>query len=776
MRTNRLGFARGLLSLFVLLLLVACGGGGGGGGGPAPVVYAGNTNAAAIAPANASQLTANVFGNEDAASIILGVSSESSDATQDRGSGAMDVSIRLNRFFRETVVRVERASSAQRAARAVTVNQTIPCDSGSVHTSGTLNDNGTGTLSMSFNDCRIGDGTLNGPATVRVDAVDMSSFVPTDLTVSFVRLTLRGPGVSVDVGGSLRAQLIVGTISETITQDLVSLNNITGRMTKTENLRFENIQNTPSSFTSTVSGRIFDQIHGYVDITTVAQLAFGILGQLFPDSGQIVLTGAGNSSILVSALSSTMVWLELDRDGDGVREITAFLKWTELSGPVGADLADNDSDGMHNSWETAHIGLNPIAADAAVDGDGDTYSNLREYMGGGDPNDVAVVPSLGKASLTIATTAEPIVGKSGLASDGAKYLLVSCRATGIFGVFVSGATAGEPFPIASGNCTDGGIGSPDDITLPNAAFDGTNYLVVFVKGENIYGTRVTQSGTVLDGPSGFAISTGVLFSISNWSPAVAFDGTAFLVVWNKYNGLDHDIYGARVTSDGQAQGEFAISTAPGSQVSADVSFDGVNYLVVWNDSRNGNNDIFGARVEQNGTVLDPLGIPISITPSSEDGPRIAFDGSNYLVVWRDVPNIGFDPPLADIRGTRIDPVGALLDGPAAGGGIGINTIALGKSEPAVAFDGRNFLVAWVVGAFPNSPPAGMFGAKVSPGGQVVEGLPATAGISLSNPPSAFARFLSPVITSNGTSVLLTWFDNNQLAGQPGTIPGSLVFP
>jgi hypothetical protein len=211
-------------------------------------------------------------------------------------------------------------------------------------------------------------------------------------------------------------------------------------------------------------------------------------------------------------------------------------------------------------------------------------------------------------------------------------------------------------------------------------------------------------------------------------------------------------------------------------VSADVSFDGVNYLVVWNDSRNGNNDIFGARVEQNGTVLDPLGIPISITPSSEDGPRIAFDGSNYLVVWRDVPNIGFDPPLADIRGTRIDPVGALLDGPAAGGGIGINTIALGKSEPAVAFDGRNFLVAWVVGAFPNSPPAGMFGAKVSPGGQVVEGLPATAGIPLSNPPSAFARFLYPVIRSNGTNVLLTWFDNNQLAGQPGTIPGSLVFP
>jgi len=444
-----------------------------------------------------------------------------------------------------------------------------------------------------------------------------------------------------------------------------------------------------------------------------------------------------------------------------------------------------------------------------VDGDSDTYSNLREYMGGGDPNDAAVVPSLGKASLTIATTAPnepPIVGKSGLASDGAKYLLVSCRATGIFGVFVSGATAGEPFPIASGNCTDGGIGSPDDITLPSAAFDGANYLVVFVKGENIYGTRVTQSGTVLDGPSGFAISTGVLFSISNTSPAVAFDGANYLVVWNKFLPIagagTRNVFGASVTPAGLVSTEIPISTEQNTpdqlgfafDVGApSLAFDGTNYLVVWSKVRSGPGssayselfavyfDVSGARITPQDAVLDPQGILIStsgpffLSPAAES-IKIAFDGTNYLAVWRSAPAIGIDPPLAEIRGTRIDPLGALLDGPAPGGGIGINTIALGKSEPAVAFDGRNFLVAWVVGAFPNSPPAGMFGAKVSPGGQVVEGLPATAGISLSNPPSEFARFLSPVIRSNGTNVLLTWFDNNQLAGQPGTIAGSLVFP
>jgi len=407
MRTYWLGIARGLSSLVALLLLVACGGGGGGGGGPAPVVYAGNTNAAAITPANASQLTANLFGNEDAASIILGVSTESSDATQNRGSGAMDLALRLNRTFREAVVRVEKARSAQQVARAaIPVNETVPCASGgSVHTSGTLNDNGTGTLSMSFNDCRIGDATLDGPATVRVDVFDLVFFVPTDFTVSFVRLTLRGPGVSVDVGGSLRAQLFPSM--ETITEDVVSLNNNTGRMTKTENLRFENIQNTPSSFTSTVSGRVFDQVHGYVDIATVTPLAFGTMGQLFPDSGQLVLTGAG-SSIRATALSATMARLELDLDGIAGFEYIATLKWTDLSGPVGADLADNDGDGMHNSWETVNgLPLDVNVNDAALDKDGDGARNFSEYLAGTDPSDILSFPPAGDLSISSSDLPDP---------------------------------------------------------------------------------------------------------------------------------------------------------------------------------------------------------------------------------------------------------------------------------------------------------------------------------------------------------------------------------
>ena len=382
-------FAVGFL-LPALLLLAACGGGGGGGGGgSSPVVYSGNTSAATVTPNNASKLTANVIGSEDTATTIFGVSVESSGATQNQSSGLMDLALRLNRNFRDTVVRAEQASSNQRALpAAIPVDETDLCDggNGSIRTFGTLNDNGTGTLMLSFISCLLDGITLNGPATLRVDAVSfLPQPIPTDFTISFIRLTLRGSGLSIDAGGSLRGQLIIFPETETITANLVSLNNNTGQMTKTENLVIVNVITSATSFTANISGRVFDQVHGYVDITTPTLLVFGTLNQLFPDSGQLLLTGT-NSSIRVMALSATLTTLALDLDGNGVPESTATLKWTDLSGPVGADLRDFDGDLMHNSWETVN-GLDPLdATDAVLDKDGDLTSNLNEYLAGTDPS------------------------------------------------------------------------------------------------------------------------------------------------------------------------------------------------------------------------------------------------------------------------------------------------------------------------------------------------------------------------------------------------------
>jgi large repetitive protein len=85
-------------------------------------------------------------------------------------------------------------------------------------------------------------------------------------------------------------------------------------------------------------------------------------------------------------------------------------------------------------------------------------------------------------------------------------------------------------------------------------------------------------------------------------PDVAFDGQNFLVVWQDSRGSAtsdvYDIFGARVSAAGDVldPSGIVISNAVGDQKSPAVAFDGQRYLVVWADSRTGSPRIHGTRV------------------------------------------------------------------------------------------------------------------------------------------------------------------------------------
>src|SRR3954468_1155964 len=176
-------------------------------------------------------------------------------------------------------------------------------------------------------------------------------------------------------------------------------------------------------------------------------------------------------------------------------------------------------------------------------------------------------------------------------------------------------------------------GAPDDgVAGSGVAFDGTNYLAVWNQNTagvpTVYGARVTPDGTVLD-QSGFAISAA-----GGWGPAVAFDGTNYLVVF----GNAGQIEGARVSPDGTVldPGGIPISTRPDVERSPTLAFDGTNYLVVWSSAAQGTgyDEVWSARVSPSGAVLDPSGMEIAVRPGFfETSPSVAFDGTNYLVVW-----------------------------------------------------------------------------------------------------------------------------------------------
>jgi len=197
--------------------------------------------------------------------------------------------------------------------------------------------------------------------------------------------------------------------------------------------------------------------------------------------------------------------------------------------------------------------------------------------------------------------------------------------------------------------------------LSAVAFDGTNFLVVWedFRGNSldIYGARVTPQGTLLD-RAGFVISQA---PADQYWPAVGFDGTDFLVVWEDHNSSDSiDVYGARVTPQGEILDSAAIviTQAAGNQRFPALAFDGSNFLVVWEDNRSGSDDdIFGARVTPRGDFLDTAGIVISQAADYHGSPALAFDGSNFLVAWEDNRS-GSD---FDIYFTRVTPQGEVLD-------------------------------------------------------------------------------------------------------------------
>jgi|CXWL01.1.fsa_nt_gi hypothetical protein len=334
-----------------LLLLAGCGGGGNGGGGggggdtQGGIIYVGNTNPAVITATNASRLVANIVGSGDASGVIAGPAVATASISQ----GARDSSSqsglvhRLNTYQHETLTRVRgRPSGSRVSAAAILVDDTVPCDDGgSIRYSGTLNDNGTGTLTVTYSDCRSGDDTLNGVATLRIDAFDLTFPVSTDSTFSFSILTLTSPTTNESVSGSLRDQVDIATNAETLTVNMVTRDNISGEMTKAENLIVVDVYNSvlsPSSYTETIGGRIYDSVHGFVDVATIEPLVFSTLPQLFPSPGQFVLAGAGNRSIGVTAISATQVMFELDLDGDTNYELWTTILWTEVSATTVVDF------------------------------------------------------------------------------------------------------------------------------------------------------------------------------------------------------------------------------------------------------------------------------------------------------------------------------------------------------------------------------------------------------------------------------------------------------
>ncbi|NIM96984.1 MAG: hypothetical protein GTO24_02525 [candidate division Zixibacteria bacterium] len=173
---------------------------------------------------------------------------------------------------------------------------------------------------------------------------------------------------------------------------------------------------------------------------------------------------------------------------------------------------------------------------------------------------------------------------------------------------------------------------------PAFAKGESNLLVVWedqriIAQRDIFATRITFDGDILD-PIGIPVCTTSGRQI--WVNAAWGDGS-YLVVWGDSRGPNSEVYGARIDPQGNvldAEG-FPISTGSGWAACPDVAWDGTNFMVVWSHDRYDTTsyDIYASRVTPEGEVLDPRGIQISFDPAMEFTPSIAYADSVYLVTW-----------------------------------------------------------------------------------------------------------------------------------------------
>lgn len=416
----------------------------------------------------------------------------------------------------------------------------------------------------------------------------------------------------------------------------------------------------------------------------------------------------------------------------------ALKQTTTISGTATDQGQSVAFSGTDTAWFVPGIGQVKDSTTAASNGTTiSTSAELRGYGVNGRQHGLGpigdVVATLEPDGCQAAQAGVPAVG-----SDGSDFLVVADACAVTNGVVTTNWTGTLVGP-------DGTVGATFPITTPAApnssgpgilhaavAFDGTNYLVAFEDDRTLAGGAyidtvvVSRNGSIVAGPTTIELSQYDGMNYSN-NEALAFDGANYLLVYGAaYLGLVDGPQLAGVflsPSTGLPNGApFPISTtAGGEHTNPAVAFDGTHFLVAWVEAGTTPSGLNAVRVATSGAILDASPIRLfdgsasDVTqPCCDLEPTVSFDGTNYLVAYRDQRGAGNTAGDASVSAARVSTAGALLDGSATTPGI---VVSSSKTQPvgrvrSVFSNGVHWIV-WESGSMQQ-----LSGARVSPAGAV----------------------------------------------------------
>jgi MYXO-CTERM domain-containing protein len=247
----------------------------------------------------------------------------------------------------------------------------------------------------------------------------------------------------------------------------------------------------------------------------------------------------------------------------------------------------------------------------------------------------------------------------------------------------AGNPVGTSFDISAGNGTQ---------AEPAISFNGTNFVVLWRRNNDIFGTRVSGAGAVLDTHSeggtdvgGVAISTA---AAQQSTPTVACGDSGCLAAWadlRDAEALASDVYAAIIDPSFEVGVDFPVAALDRPQVAPAAAAAGSGWFLVWQDSSTGIQYPYGTRIASDGSIVDPDPILLLAGNNAQVQPSAVRSSDGWMLLWSDSRDLG-----NDVLAMRFDAAGTKLDAdPRA-----VSSAERLQNSPAVVFDGAQFIAAW----------------------------------------------------------------------------------
>ena len=466
----------------------------------------------------------------------------------------------------------------------------------------------------------------------------------------------------------------------------------------------------------------------------------------------------------------------------------AMKQTTTISGAA-KDVALSQSiaiSGTDTRWYAPNVGL--IRESIALTVDTSSTSSdaqLRGYIVDGVQHGISpTFTALGGLSPLNPGVAPPEV-QPALATDGSEILVLGGTVTGTESNFAMGWSAARvrtdgavlgTTTLAAAVPYGGGGSGPAPVTA--AAYDGTHFLVIYYLNSGTIGDPPSFVAQLVSTDGDLVGSPHTIAAGSILSPCLAYDGTRYLLAFQRGDPISGgmSINGVFISpSTGQATGaEFTISSGPGQQLNPRVASDGSNFLVLWDQGQfeTQPSGIVAARVNDDGSMPDAGGFmfhPAELPFAPLHNPALIFDGSNYVVLWRD-ERLQQSQTQNNLFIGRVSPAGALLD--SATDGVPVTTAPnFIETRPTLALFNGKVLAIWQSDGG-GTPQYDIRRAQIDTSGPTINVLtPGTSGVELL--PAGYQQSLAMV--SMGSGVLLAWF-NEVAPAKANSVDAVGVFP